>query len=549
MGSVDLIPLKDKMEPIIQLLADLLPIAGEIHVYTSNGTLFITSKMAREGDSASNIEDFSYPLLFDDTPLGSLVIKTTDKSYPQLDSLLTKITSRFNSFLNSLLLEILITDNRQEMNTMMVSIFHAIKTGLIVADSMGIIFYINKAFQDLSDKNRSWFIGRRLNEVFLESDLLKVLDEGKSFQNREMIFRCQETYRRAIVSSSPVKRGIDTIGVVAELRGIHELKRIIDGVFPESEDEFASEIIGVSPNLQEVKKKAFQVACSRSSVLILGESGTGKELLARAIHEQSLRNQQNFITLNCAAIPGELLESELFGYERGAFTGALKGKPGKIELADRGTIFFDEIGDMPLHLQAKILKVIQERRFYRLGGVQEIQVDCRIIAATNKDLESCILQGTFREDLYYRINVIPLHLPPLRERSCDILPLAEHFIQKYNRDLNRESKGISSEVIEIFRAYSWPGNIRELENTIEYALNMSNTLQIEPQHLPPRLTEKRRMPTRKRLLKESVEDVERRLIEEALHHCGEDTDGKRRAAARLGIGKTTLYNKIKKYGL
>lgn len=549
MVSISLELVQNRLEEILHLIGEILPFPGEIHLYTNNEKLLATIAIQQESSWGSSMKEYSYPLIFEEQHLGFILIKTTDSSSSNTSLLLEKMTTRINSILNTLLLEAFIIDSRREIKDQMEMIFHSMKTGLIVADMIGVIMYINQAFEDLSQMSRSYFIGRRLNEVFMDSDLLKVLDEGESFQNRELILCCKDRYHRAIVSASPLKRGVKTIGVVAELRGIHEVKRMIDGVFQDQEDGFGSDMIGFSPNLEEVKKKALSVACSSSSVLIQGESGTGKELLARAIHNHSLRSDQNFIALNCAAIPKELLESELFGYERGAFTGAHRGKPGKIELAHQGTIFFDEIGDMPSHLQAKILKVIQEHRFYRLGGIQEIQVDFRIIAATNKDLESLIREGSFRDDLYYRINVIPLYLPPLRERPCDILLLAHHFIKKYNTKLNKSIEGLSPLVEERLKRYSWPGNVRELENTIEYAINLGDIPFIEEKHLPPRLTGKKVQKVKIGPLKEAVEEVEKRLIEEILEVCGRDTEGKIEAAKRLGIGKTTLYTKIKRYGL
>lgn len=547
MVSIELAYLKDKLEQIIDLLAAVLPANGELILFSAKDELLAKAAFCAEKISSSSYREHRFPIVFENQPLGYLLIKIKGSAGPSLSLPLKDMAARLNDLIHGLLLEALITDNRGEIKEQMETIFHSIKTGLIVADTLGVIMHINQAFEGLSQTSRSYFIGRRLNEVFMDSDLLKVLDEGESFQNRELILCCNEKYRRAIVSASPLKQGLKTIGVVAELRGIHEIKRMMDGVFQGQDDEFGRDMIGASPNLEEVKRKALSVACSSSSVLIQGESGTGKELLARAIHNQSLRSSQNFIALNCAAIPKDLLESELFGYERGAFTGAHKGKPGKIELAHQGTIFFDEIGDMPPDLQAKILKVIQEHRFYRLGGMQEIQVDFRIIAATNKDLERLILEGLFREDLFYRINVIPLYLPPLRERPSDILLLAHHFIKKYNRKLNKRAEGMAPVVEERLTSYSWPGNIRELENTIEHALNLGGEPLIEEDHLPPRLTGKKQRRPMTCHLKVAVEDVEKRLIEEALQACGSDTEGKMEAAKRLGIGKTTLYTKMKRY--
>ncbi|MCF0144678.1 MAG: sigma 54-interacting transcriptional regulator, partial [Firmicutes bacterium] len=234
-------------------------------------------------------------------------------------------------------------------------------------------------------------------------------------------------------------------------------------------------IISKSPEMEQVKRRAFQVAHSDSTILITGESGTGKGLLARSIHRESDRADQPFVTVNCAAIPEMLLESELFGYEKGAFTGAEKdGKPGKFQLADKGTIFLDEIGDMPLHLQVKLLNCLQNKQVDPVGGSKPVDVDVRVIAATNKELEKMIEEKTFREDLYFRLNVIPIYLPPLRERREDVDILLDFALRKFNLRLNKRIIGFSEEARRVLNKYSWPGNVREIENAVEYAVNMED---------------------------------------------------------------------------
>ena len=244
-------------------------------------------------------------------------------------------------------------------------------------------------------------------------------------------------------------------------------------------------IISRSTAMEKIKKRALQVASSNSTVLITGESGTGKGLLARAIHKESPRCSKPFFSVNCAAIPETLLESELFGYERGAFTGAEKnGKLGKFQLADKGTLFLDEIGDMPLHLQVKLLSCLQNRQVDPVGAVRPVDVDVRIIAATNKDLEEMIRQNQFREDLYFRLNVIPLYIPPLRERPEDISMLVQHIIMKFSMAMGKAVTGIEADAMDVLLSYSWPGNIREVENVIEYAINMEQSDTITVDSLP-----------------------------------------------------------------
>ncbi len=245
-------------------------------------------------------------------------------------------------------------------------------------------------------------------------------------------------------------------------------------------------IIGDGSWKEEIIQVISRVAPSRATVLLCGESGTGKELVARAIHANSPRRGQAFVGVACAALPRDLLESELFGYEKGAFTGAVGQKPGRFELADRGTIFLDEIGDLSLDLQVKLLRVLQEREFERIGGTRSIKVDVRVLAATNRNLDVAVAQGRFREDLYYRLRVIEIHLPPLRERSEDISLLAEHFLNKFKRENGKHLRHISTAAMRTLSSYSWPGNIRELENAIEHAVVMADpeATVLEPEFLP-----------------------------------------------------------------
>ncbi len=294
-------------------------------------------------------------------------------------------------------------------------------------------------------------------------------------------------------------------------------------------------------NLVEVVKK---VATTDSTVLITGESGTGKSLIARAIHFMSHRKDGPFITINCAAIPEALLEAELFGYEKGAFTGAHSSKKGKFELANGGTIFLDEIGDMPLSLQAKILRVLQDREIERLGGEKTIKVDVRIIAATNRNLEKLVQEGKFREDLYYRLNVVPIHVPPLKDRKEDIPILVEHFLEVFNSKYNKRVK-ISPDAMGILMAYHWPGNIRELENTVERIVVMNEGV-ITSSNLPPHILAYRLKTDTEELsnLPEKIQATEREKIIEALEKTGYV---KSRAAKLLGYTLRQLDYRIKKY--
>ena len=324
-------------------------------------------------------------------------------------------------------------------------------------------------------------------------------------------------------------------------------------------------IIGESPALKSVFKVLAKVAPTDSTVLVTGESGTGKELLVRALHKNSKRAAKPFVPINCGAIPKELLESELFGHEKGAFTHAIRSRPGRFELADGGTVFLDEIGEMDLALQVKILRVLQEKEFERVGGTRTQKVDVRVVAATNRDLEKEVAAGAFREDLYYRLNVIPMHLPPLRERGRDVMQLANHFLAKFCEAKGRGKLKVSSEAERMFLSYEWPGNVRELVNFMERLSILCDGDDVEPEELPEKMWQAagRELPPpppqvvvegftwpsiddmrdKGGSLKGFLDAIEDRLLVEAL----ERADGiKNQAAEILGIKRTTLIEKLKK---
>lgn len=326
----------------------------------------------------------------------------------------------------------------------------------------------------------------------------------------------------------------------------------------QQDDAFAP-IIGSSQKMRSIIHMAERAAASDSTVLILGESGTGKGLLAEAIHKASPRSQNPFVVVECASIPENLLESELFGYEKGAFTGALgEGKPGRFAIAQGGTVFLDEIGELPVYLQAKLLHVLQKREFFPLGGLEVSKLDVRIIAATNRDLMKAVETGEFREDLYYRLNIIPIDIPPLRERPEDIYPLKDVLIPKICNRLGKKPKKVSREAMQVLLHYPWRGNVRELENILERAINMVSGDYIFPEHFPDHLAKERtstllqnNMDWAMELkgsgpLKSIVEAAEKAAIQKALEVAG---GSRRKAMAILEIGKTNFYKKLKKYGI
>ena len=308
-----------------------------------------------------------------------------------------------------------------------------------------------------------------------------------------------------------------------------------------------SNIIGKSPPMEKLFETLSLVAPTDATVLLLGESGTGKELVANAIHQNSPRQEKPYIKVNCAALPESLLESELFGHEKGAFTGALSKKKGRFELADGGTIFLDEIGEMSPATQTKILRVLQEQEFEAVGGTKTIRVDVRVITATHKDLETAIKEGSFREDLYYRLNVVPIQIPPLRDRKEDIPILAEHFLKIYADKNNRPLHGFEPQVLDALVRYAWPGNVRELENNVERMVVMSRGETILNQDLSPVLKPPPEEEQESRsLIGSSLKDIEKEVILQTLEQAG----GNRTHTARiLGVTRKTLQNKIKEYGI
>ncbi len=311
-------------------------------------------------------------------------------------------------------------------------------------------------------------------------------------------------------------------------------------------------IVGESRHMAEIHEIIRKVAPAMTTVLITGETGTGKELIARAIHRQSVRKDQPFIKINCAAIAENLMESELFGYEKGAFTGAVTAKPGKFELAHRGTLFLDEVGEIPRDMQAKLLQAIQDQSFERVGGLKTISVDVRLITATNRNLQQDIREGKFREDLFYRLNVFPIHIPPLRERTEDILPLTEHFLGKFNRKLGRRIERLAPEVRDCLLAYPWPGNIRELEHLTERMVLMADKPLLTMVLVPPEVAQAAAAPGSpaetpgRDILKSHMEETEKQIIARCLEECDGNVT---RAAGRLGLSRKGLQLKMIKHHL
>jgi len=432
--------------------------------------------------------------------------------------------------------------------------------GLLIIDKNAIITMISKSYCDFLGTTQENAVGKHVKDVIENTRMHKVLETGE--QETAQLQRIKGNYM--IASRMPIIKNGELIGAIGKVlfRNVKALNNLYSKI-KTMEKELESyktrlkqlntasycfdDIIGISDAISLAKSISHKAAQTHSNVLILGESGTGKELFAHAIHLASDRLYAPFVKVNCAAIPTGLLESELFGYEGGAFTGAKKeGKVGKFEQADGGTIFLDEIGDMPLHMQVKLLRVLQEKEVEKIGSIGSKKIDVRIIAATNRNLEKSMHEGNFRQDLYYRLNVVTIYIPALRERTDDIMLIANHLIKKISYDLNKKVIGISKESEYFLKNYAWEGNIRELENILERAINIiEDSNFISPKDLPEEITGVKHIKVIKSL-HETMITTEKQAIIDALNAA----DGnKTKTAKSLEIGRTSLYEKIQKYNI
>lgn len=434
---------------------------------------------------------------------------------------------------------------------------------MVVVDAEGYITMMSKAYMAFNDVDDA--IGRHVTEVIENTRMHLVVKTGVAEMGDIQYIRGN----KMIASRIPIRKDGKVVGAVGKVifKDISDFYSLSNKL-QKLEDEVAfykeelgkermgkysfEQIIGHSEKTDAVKRMALKASKTDSNVLIIGESGTGKEMYAHSIHNASKRRYGPFVKINCAAIPSELMEAELFGYEEGAFTGACKkGKKGKFELANKGTIFLDEIGDMSMEMQVKLLRVIQEREVDHIGGSKPVKIDVRIIAATNKNLEECIMHGTFREDLFYRLNVMRLKLYPLRERQDEVAEISQILLKKLSAKLGIHVNAISDEAMQLLKHYTWPGNVRELENVLERAINLlDEDYIIKAVHLPDRLIREKYVykydSQKERYLHEILEKVEKDIIEKTLNENGWN---KNKTSRLLGISRAGLYNKIAQYHL
>jgi PAS domain S-box-containing protein len=449
----------------------------------------------------------------------------------------------------------------EELNKYWKTVVDTIQDGLMVVDKGGTIISVNKALETITGYSRKELIGKPC--FVLQCDICEIARDEKgeqwcilfrtgSFKRRKGTLVRKDGSTAHVVKSASLLRDakgneMGAVETVTDITEIIEKDTQIEVFRRElrSEDGFRG-LLGISRKMQRVFELVANAAHSDAPVLILGESGTGKDLVAKAIHAISNRSRKPFVKVNCAALTESLLESELFGHVKGAYTGAYRDREGRFQAATGGSVFLDEIGDLPRSTQMKLLRVLEENIIERVGDNRPIHVDVRMISATNKNLKALVDQAVFRDDLFYRINVIPIILPPLRERPEDIPLLTESFFRKISLKSDAEIKGISSEVMDIFAQYPWPGNVRELKSALEYAFVCCHETLIRRYHLPPRFNPTRELGSWQKQGPSNREEIQRRELIHALQVAG----GNRSEAARiLGISRVTVWNRMKRFGV
>lgn len=493
------------------------------------------------------------PIKFEDETIGAIGLIATSEEHRltlvENQENLIDFLYKMGDLIVSKMLEKEASDKLKIMKTQLISIMDSFGEGVIAIDENGVIIYKNSIINEIFSMECEDLVGREIYEVLPERYIKTLVSDNSQFSNIELEIDQNGEELHFLISSKSIELEGINAGSILIFAKMDDVYKVINEISLKNLPTFFDDIIGDSIEIKHAKEKAKKVARSRSTILILGESGTGKELFARSIHESSDRKNEPFIAVNCGAIPENLIESELFGYEEGAFTGAVPGgRRGKFQLAQGGTIFLDEIGDMPIHLQIKLLRVLEEGAIEKIGGHKSIPIDARVITATNRELDKMIETGEFREDLYYRLNVIPINIPPLRERTGDIKIIMEHFLREYNGKLGKNIKGFSANVEKILLNNQWRGNIRELKNIVEYSVNMETTSYITLDSIPMKFknnSDDKSSPSRIVPIKE----MEKKLIQDALILYEDSVEGKKMAADALKISIATLYRKIKEYNI
>ena len=514
---------------------------GQLHVIKNPGKNILCAN-CDEKDSCKELMQISMPIKYQKKILGVIQLVCTREEQKQKLLEKEKDYLKFIKEIAGNITEKLHEVDDQENTKRRIDLFHQIIDDVgkivVVLNEDREVVHINKLARDVLKIEEGEKVSiKKSHESLVNEDIFTIQTDQKDVEVIGKIKSANSVYyeNMMIIICSRVKNLKDRAYNLATGHNFIDMDYII----------------GSNKQIRQLKDSIKKIAKSNSTVLISGESGTGKELIARSIHSQSDRATKPFIAVNCAAIPDSLLESELFGYVKGAFTGAsVQGRVGHFELANKGVLFMDEIGDMPLHLQAKILRVLQDKKLTPIGSNKVVQLDVRVVAATNKNLKQLMEENKFREDLYYRLNVIPITVPPLRKRLDDIEKLSYHFLKRYNESFAKNVTKIDDDVLQIFMEYDWNGNIRELENVIEYMMNVTENDTLTLESLPSNMLEKKSDKVVNLEVDElsqrvvPLSELEKNEIKKALDIYGYDTKGKKMAARKLGIGIATLYRKI-----
>ncbi len=509
------------------------------------------------------------PIIFNDSVVGVIgIFAETDEKQNELlqkaDAVQKFLHNMAMLISHDIYSNILFTELEKEKKRLETTL-HATSDGIIMIDRNGIIIEFNKKILEYFHETIIRKNDRIQDVLQIKNNIIEDFFSEKVKQIN-LTYSKGRKYRQFICFSDPIKYNQKIENVVLTVTPFNQIHRAVH-LIVQGEDSFTLSMIrGNSPAISELKDLITRVAPTDSTILITGESGTGKELCSRVIHSESNRRNEVFLAVNCADIPETLVESELFGYEEGAFSGAKKGgKPGKFELANKGTIFLDEISEIPIHIQTKLLRVIQEKEVTRVGGTLPYKIDVRIIAASNKDLKQLVEKGRFRQDLFFRIFVIPIHLPPLREHPEDIPNLVNHLLTRFNNLLGKHISTIEPEALDLLKAYDWPGNVRELENVIEFGVSFSEgdilTHSVISERLAMITNGSFYQKNKEKIIQTDdsseslteslteVEKYERSLISNYMNDLGTSLESKREIAKKLGISQATLYRKLKKYSL
>lgn len=507
--------------------------------------------------SCSEKAEICVPIKQEDTTIGVIgVVAFNEEQKNRIISnkmVFLNFLEKMSDLLEAKYSEYQINLEKKLLSNRLVSVLDTINEGIVLYNNNGEVFYKNKALVKILSEIGITHDDKFIKEIWENTTLQEIL-AGKEYPDPCEITVTHKSEKYGLLASiSYLKTSSESNEIILTLQNINKLRKQIIQSIARSQVKLQFEnILGISENFLEAKMLAKKASLTDSNVLIFGESGTGKELFARAIHNHSDRSEYAFEPINCGAIPDELLESELFGYEKGAFTGAYANKIGKFEVADNGTIFLDEISEMPFRLQVKLLRAIQEREICRLGSNKIQKINIKIVAATNTDLLQLIKNGLFRKDLYYRLNVIPIYIPPLRERKEDIIYLARHFIQHYAGMFNKSLTDMSEDVISLFKKYQWPGNVRELQSVLEYAVNLETGKIIGMEFIEKRLklnNDKSNsiVNNNTKSLDAEIKEYEKRILENVIEkyaYMNTKEDIAKHVCKDLNISRATLYRKI-----